>query len=63
MAKASINLEGLKEVEKLNESFQKQANEIDKLATFILLEFPDELGRTGESESAVDVSIRLLKQK
>jgi len=35
-------------------------SEIDRLAKFIMKEYPDEPGSTGESESAVDVAIRLL---
>lgn len=37
--------------------------EIDKLATFIMEKCPDEPGKTGRSESAVDVAIRLLQKK
>lgn len=37
-------------------------SEIDRLADFILKEFPDEPGKLGESESAVDVAIRLLSE-
>jgi DNA-directed RNA polymerase alpha subunit len=35
--------------------------EIDRLADFILTQFPDEPGSGGADESAVDVAIRLLK--
>lgn len=35
--------------------------EIERLANYILAEFPDEPGSIGKSESAVDVAIRLLK--
>lgn len=38
------------------------AAEIDRLAEFILAEFPDEPGRGGTSESAVDVAIRLIQE-
>lgn len=34
--------------------------EIDRLANFLMKRFPREPGRTGVSESAVDVAIRLL---
>lgn len=40
-------------------------SEIERLAAFILDEFHDEIGKgvpSGGSESAVDVSIRLLKR-
>ena len=37
--------------------------EIDKLTDFIMEEYSHEPGRTGESESAVEVAIRLLKEK
>lgn len=37
------------------------SDEIDRLAAFILREYPHEPGRTGISESAVDVAIRLLR--
>lgn len=35
-------------------------DEIDRLAAVVMRDFPDEPGRTGESEGAVDVAIRLL---
>jgi hypothetical protein len=35
-------------------------HEIDRLADFILREYPHEPGSIGDSESAVDVAIRLL---
>lgn len=34
--------------------------EIEKLASFILDQYPEEPGKAGESESAVEVAIRLL---
>lgn len=37
--------------------------EIDKLTTFIMKKYADEPGRTGVSESAVDVAIRLLQSR
>ena len=37
--------------------------EIDRLAEFILKEYPEEPGSKGTSESAVDVAIRLLSEK
>jgi hypothetical protein len=36
--------------------------EIDRLANYILAEYQYEPGRTGTTESAVDVAIRLLKE-
>lgn len=36
--------------------------QIDLLAKFILKEFPDEPGKTGVSEGAIDVAIRLLSE-
>lgn len=36
--------------------------EMDKLADFILKEFPQEPGRDGRNESAADVAIRLLEK-
>jgi len=38
-------------------------SEIDRLADFLLKNYPSEPGRTGVSESAVDVAIRLLSKK
>ena len=38
-------------------------SEIDRLADFLLKNYPDEPGKTGVSESAVDVAIRLLTEK
>lgn len=36
--------------------------QIDKLANFLMKEFPDEFGRAGpEGESAVEMTIRLLE--
>lgn len=37
--------------------------EIERLADFILKEYPNEPGRAGTSESAVDVAIRLLSER
>lgn len=37
------------------------SKEIDRLADFILANYPDEPGSNGTSESAVDVAIRLLE--
>ena len=42
-------------------SYAASRNEIDRLAAYILKEWPDEPGKDGESESAVDVAIRLLR--
>ena len=36
-------------------------SEIDRLAKFIMEEFPDQPGSTGVTESAVDVAIRMLQ--
>lgn len=58
-----INKKGLEEVSKVEDKLQELSNEIDKLASFILTEYPNEPGITGVSESAVDVAIRLLKVK
>jgi len=45
----------------LFEQFAPVPREVEKLANFIAQVFPDEPGRCGDSESAVDVAIRLLK--
>lgn len=51
--------EATKALRELEEA-QARSNEIDRLAAFILANYPSEPGRMGESESAVDVAIRLL---
>lgn len=43
------------------EQFAPVPREVEKLANFIAQVFPNEPGRSGDSESAVDVAIRLLK--
>ena len=37
--------------------------EIDRLAKFILQEYPDEPGSRDKSENVVDVAIRLLQER
>lgn len=38
-------------------------SETERLAKFLIEEYPDEPGKDGVSESAVDVAIRLLQKK
>ncbi len=61
--KMEVKFTDLNEVMKLNDSYQFISKEIDRLALFISENFADEPGKTGESESAVDVAIRLLKKQ
>jgi hypothetical protein len=56
---AILNGEVDEEMNKLMDSHQKLANEIDKLAEFILTEVE---GEPSENEGAVDTAIRLLKE-
>lgn len=48
---------------KLNAGDDPKNSEIERLSDFILTNYPDEPGKIGESESAVDVAIRLLDPK
>ena len=51
---------------KLKDRFMRDnkplTKQIDLLARFLLDNFPEEPGRYGDNEGAVDVAIRLLKQ-
>ena len=48
------------DVVRVLERYDDLAQQIDRLASCILTYHPDEPGRTGQSEGAIDVAIRLL---
>jgi hypothetical protein len=52
------------ELDKLNDEFQQVNNEIDRLAQYLLINHPDEIGKGNpvHGESAVDIAIRLLSK-
>lgn len=61
-AAAMVGAELARDVEALYSSPVQCKSEIDRLANFIMAEFPREPGRVGppDGESAVDVAIRLM---